>query len=329
MIRKLINLNSYYKGPKSAHFNGKIFLNTHGPNKKHSLRKVLHWHLKRQTDHWPNKVLNKFSDCPPQLVDGNDIRISFVGHVTFLIQTQGINILTDPVWSKRASPFHFIGPKRIKNPGIEFKNLPPIDAVWVSHNHYDHLDISTLRKLWKYHKPRIITPLGNDTIMQKAGISSEAYDLWQCVCLAETINLHLYPMLHWSARGLFDKNKALWAAMVLETPAGNIYFVGDSGYGDGFYFRQAQEKFNSFKAALLPIGAYEPRWLTGEVHMSPLEALKAQQDLGNPLMIPMHYDTFPLADEGYNQALLHLEQGLKDFPNSNVKILEVGEHIYL
>ncbi|WP_052046303.1 MBL fold metallo-hydrolase [Candidatus Paracaedibacter symbiosus] len=320
---------SYYKGPKSNHFDGTVFFNHNAPNTRHSLYDVISWLWKRKPNPWPKYVANTFTDVPPKRVLGDEIRISFVGHVTFLIQTQGLNILTDPIWSKRASPFQFIGPKRVNDPGINFDNLPPIDIVWVSHNHYDHLDLPTLQRLWKRDKPRIITPLGNDTIINKVNVPAEAYDLGECASLSKSVKLHLEPMLHWSARGRLDRNKALWAAMILETPAGNIYFIGDSGYGDGTYFRQAREKFTSFKAALLPIGAYAPRWFMKDIHMNPEETLKAQRDLGNPLMIPTHYDTFPLADESYGEALTTLEKAHLHYPNNPLKILKVGAHMFL
>lgn len=324
-----LKLKTYYKGPKSNTFDGKRFFNVEGDNRIPTVLDLLKWRLFDKARPWPKYVENKFDDIPPQRVPGTDIRISFVGHVTILIQTQNLNILTDPVWSNRASPFQLIGPRRINKPGIEFEHLPPIDAVWVSHNHYDHLDLPILKKLWDVHRPRIITPLGNDVIMQKAGITAEAYDLGENVCLKEGITLHLEPMLHWSARGLFDRNKALWAAMVLETPSGNLYYVGDTGYGEGVYFKQVAAKFKSFRACFLPIGAYEPRWFMKNVHMNPEEALKARHHLGNPLMIPMHYDTFPLANEGYKEALGTLKEHLKTYSDNQVKILEIGEHFLL
>lgn len=328
-MKNFLKFKPYYSGPKTDHFDGNTFFNSHGPNKLHSLKEVLAWQLKKPKSNWPKYVANNYFDIPPISVLEKEIRISFVGHVTLLIQTQGLNLLTDPVWSDRASPFQFIGPKRINKPGIDFDNLPPIDVIWISHNHYDHLDLATLKKLWIQDKPRIITPLGNDTILKKAGIDSEAYDLGDQVSLSQEIKLHLEPMLHWSARGLFDKNKALWAAMVLTTPFGNFYFIGDSGYGDGYYFRQACKKFKSFKIAFLPIGAYEPRWFMRNVHMNPHDALNALQDLGSPLMVPIHYDTFPLADEEYGQALKELEKEQIKLPDLRIKVMEIGEFLLL
>ena len=167
----------YYEGKMSDHFDGNRFFDPEIDDKKNFLS-FLKWKLTGKSIKWPSRVDVIKYDEPPERVFGDNLRISNVGHVTFLIQTQGINILTDPVWSERASPFSFIGPKRVINPGIKFENLPPIDIVWISHNHYDHLDIDTIKKLWKHHKPRIITPLGNDTIIHSydKNIKVEAYD---------------------------------------------------------------------------------------------------------------------------------------------------------
>ena len=178
------------------------------------------------------------------------MRLSFVGHASWLIQTAGLNILVDPVWSERASPFTWAGPKRHNDPGIAFEALPKIDIVLVSHGHYDHLDIATLSKLSAKFSPRVITPLGNDVTMRAAdsAIRAEAFDWQDRVELGNGVAVTLVPTRHWSARGLFDRNKALWASFVLETPAGKIYIVCDSGYGDGRHFRRVARGARSVAA---------------------------------------------------------------------------------
>ncbi len=205
------------------------------------------------------------------------MRFSFVGHASWLIQTAGQNILVDPVWSERASPFSFAGPKRHNDPGIAFDALPPIDAVLVSHGHYDHLDVATLSRLAAKFSPRVITPLGNDVTMRAAdsAIRAEAFDWHDRVDLGNGLAVTLVSTRHWSARGLFDRNKALWASFVLETPAGKIYIVCDSGYGSGVHFRRVREAHGPLRAAILPIGAYEPRWFMKDQHMNPEDAVKA------------------------------------------------------
>ena len=207
-----------------------------------SLGEVLRWQFgpDRQRQPWPEWAPSPYADTPPPRVTGDKVRLSFVGHASWLIQTSGLNILIDPVWSDRASPFTFAGPKRHNAPGIAFDALPPIDIALVSHGHYDHLDVATLSKLNAKFSPRVITPLGNDATMRSAdsAIRAEAFDWHHRIELGNGIAVTLVPTRHWSARGLFDRNKSLWASFVLETPAGKIYIVCDSGYGDGKHFRR-------------------------------------------------------------------------------------------
>lgn len=310
------------------HFDGKRFYDPIRPMKS-SFLYFLKWQLTKNRRSWPSVVPNTQFDIPPQRVDGQALRISNVGHVTFLIQTQGLNILTDPVWSQRASPLSFIGPKRVIQPGIHFDDLPEIDLILVSHNHYDHLDVVTLDKLWKRDKPRIIVPLENDTIIKayNADIEVEAYDWGESVVINEKMQVHLDPMQHWSARGLFDQNKALWAAFTLTSDSGPIYFVGDAGYGEGEYYKEAKQKYGHFRAALLPMGAYEPRWFMQYPHMNPEDMLKAHLDLGSPYTIPSHYHVFRLTDEGYGEVLTDLEKAMEKLEiGENIKLLSVGEY---
>jgi L-ascorbate metabolism protein UlaG (beta-lactamase superfamily) len=182
---------------------------------------------------------------------------------------------------------------------VAFDKLPPIHAVVVSHGHYDHLDIATLSRLAAVHRPRVITPLGNDTIMRNRdpSIAAESYDWGDRVELGPGVAVTLLPSRHWSARSLSDRNMSLWASIVIETPAGRIYFVADSGYDDGRHFREAGERHGPFRLAILPIGAYEPRWFMAPQHMNPLDAVRAHRDLGAGLSIAIHFATFPLTDE--------------------------------
>ena len=292
-----------YAGPVSDHFDGTHFFDPDGsPPKK--LSEVLRWQLGsgRQREKWPEWVPSPYADTPPPRVDGARIRVSFVGHASWLIQTAGLNILADPVWSERASPLAFAGPKRHNDPGIAFDKLPVIDIVLVSHGHYDHLDLATLSKLSAKFAPRVITPLGNDVTMRSADstIRAEAFDWQDRVELGAGVAVTLVPTRHWSARGLFDRNKALWASFVLETPAGKIYIVGDSGYGDGKHFRRVGQAHGPLRLALLPIGAYEPRWFMCDQHMNPSDAVKALADCGATQALAHHHGTFQLTDEAIN-----------------------------
>jgi L-ascorbate metabolism protein UlaG (beta-lactamase superfamily) len=240
------------------------------------------------------------------------LRLSYIGHASLLIQTWGLNLLLDPVWSKRASPFRSVGPKRVNAPGIEFSELPPIDAVLVSHGHYDHLDVVTLSQISAVHRSRVITPLGNDAIMRNhnPAIAAEAYDWQDRVGLGKGVYVTLVPSKHWSARSLSDRNMSLWASFVIETPSARIYFVADSGYGDGHHFRNARKRHGPFKLAILPIGAYEPRWFMRDHHMNPAESVQALIDCGAELALAHHYGTFQLTDESIDAPLVALSEAL-------------------
>jgi L-ascorbate metabolism protein UlaG (beta-lactamase superfamily) len=327
----LTSCTDYYDGGISDHFDGKRFYDPEKKSNNNSLS-FIKWIFIRKAKSWPKHIDVESYDIPPKRVYGDEIRVSNVGHVTFLIQTQGINILTDPAWSKRASPFGFIGPKRVIDPGIKFEDLPDIDLVWVSHNHYDHLDLPTLEKLWNRFKPRIITPLGNDAIIHSYNkeIIVEAFDWGDSVKINDDIQIHLSPMQHWSRRGLFDRNKALWAALTIVTKGGNIYFIGDSGYGDGRYFKRDKTKFGKYRLVLMPMGAFEPRWFMKYSHMDPEEFVLAHIDLGKPFSIPSHYDVFKLTDEGRGEATIALRRALKKHNvGKNVHELKVGEYWFV
>jgi len=297
----------YYDGPVSDHFNGTHFVDPDGVPPK-SIADTIRWWAGPAKTPWPAWAPSAFADRPPARVHGDRWRISYVGHASLLLQTAGLNLLIDPVWSERASPFTFAGPKRVNDPGVAFEALPDIDAVLVSHNHYDHLDVATLSRLGAGHRLRIVTPLGNDTIMRAhdEAIAAEAYDWHQRVALSDTVSVTLVPVRHWSARGLFDRNRALWAGFALETPAGRILHIADSGYGEGRHFRAARQRYGPFRLAVLPVGAYEPRWFMGPQHMNPEEAVKAFADSGAELALGHHYGTFQLTDEGIDAPVAAL-----------------------
>ncbi|KRR18451.1 hypothetical protein CQ14_34790 [Bradyrhizobium lablabi] len=319
-----------YDGPTSDHFDGMRFFDPDGVPPK-SLAEVLRWQFgsDRKRASWPDWVPNAHSDTPPPRVSGDKVRLSFVGHVSWLIQTRDLNILVDPVWSLRASPLSFAGPKRHNDPGIAFDALPKIDVVLVSHGHYDHLDIATLSKLTEKFSPRVITPLGNDVTMRDtdAAIKAEGFDWQDRVELGNGIAVTLVPTRHWSARGLFDRNKALWASFVLETPAGKLYIVCDSGYGEGKHFRRVAEQHGPLRLAILPIGAYEPRWFMKDQHMNPSDAVKALADCGAREALAHHHGTFQLTDEAIDAPVNALADALKEakIPPERFAALKPGQ----
>ena len=319
-----------YSGPITDHFDGVRFFDPHGVPPK-SLRDVLRWQFgsRRQRATWPSWVPSPHADQPPPRVTGDKMRLSFVGHASWLIQTAGVNILVDPVWSARVSPFSFAGPKRRNDPGIAFEALPNIDVVLVSHGHYDHLDVPTLSRLAATFAPRVVTPLGNDIAMRMAdpAIRAEAFDWHDRVELGNGLTVTLVATRHWSARGLFDRNRALWASFVLETPAGKIYIVGDSGYGEGAHFRRVAEAHAPIRLALLPIGAYEPRWFMRDQHMNPEDAVKALQDCGAEAALAHHHGTFQLTDEAIDAPVIALAEALEQaqIPRERFLALQPGQ----
>jgi L-ascorbate metabolism protein UlaG (beta-lactamase superfamily) len=323
-------MSRYYHGPVSDHFDGERFFDPDGVPPR-SRWDLLRWYRSRRVSRakWPRAAPSPYADRPPARVEGTALRISAVGHASFLIQTAGRNILLDPVWSERASPFRFIGPKRVNAPGIAFADLPPIDAALVSHGHYDHLDVATLSRLAAAHRPRVITPLGNDTIMRNhdPAIAAEAYDWGERADLGGGVAATLVPTRHWSARNLSDRNMALWASFIIDTPGGRIYFVADSGYGDGRTFRNARERHGPFRLAILPIGAYEPRWFMREMHMNPAEAVQAFIDCGAGLALAHHYGTFQLTDEAIDAPVAALGEALQSasIPPERFRRLRPGQ----
>ncbi len=287
--------------PRSDHFDGERFFNPGGGNPR-GFRDLLKWQFGRNQGAWPAWVENTAQPALPATLGPRECAVTFVGHATFLLQFAGLNILTDPIWSDRCSPVSWAGPKRVRAPGLDFAALPRIDLVLLSHNHYDHLDLPTLKRLHAAHRPLIVTTLGNKPFLAAEGIDHVVeLDWWQAHEPRPGVKVTVTPAQHFAARGLTDRFKTLWGGFALETPAGKIWFAGDSGYYDGF--KAIGEKLGPFDLAFIPIGAYEPRWFMQPVHCTPAEAISIHRDVRARRSLGMHFGCFPLADDSYEQPV--------------------------
>lgn len=299
-----------YSGPVSDHFNGTRFINSGGAEAKGPLE-VIKWLLTRKRSKWNKKTNVPYGPKPETRVH-EGAKITFVNHSTFLIQVNGLNILTDPVWSERASPFSFAGPKRMRPPGLDINDLPPIDIVLISHNHYDHLDLPTLRMIIKMHRPRIFTPLGvKDFLCKKKIDVTKDMDWWDEFELQQHVKIICVPAQHFSGRGTADRDGTLWCGYLITRPGGNIYFVGDTGYSNRI-FKEVGSRFAPIRISLIPIGAYKPVWFMSPIHCSPEQALQIHLDLKSQTSIAAHFGTFPLADDGQDEPLQDLEAARAD-----------------
>ncbi|MGA8706355.1 MAG: MBL fold metallo-hydrolase [Steroidobacteraceae bacterium] len=302
-------MNPYYCGPPSDHFDGVRFFNPNHPDTDRSLADVLRWKLKERAAAWPRTVPAR-QTVPDARIAG--LRATIIGHASVLIQAGGLNVLTDPVWSERASPLPIAGPRRVWAPGVAFECLPRIDAVLLSHNHYDHMDLATLRRLHNEHAPLMLAPLGNDAILRRAihGVRAVTGDWWERIELGNGGEVTIVPAYHWSARGVRDRRMALWCGFMLETGAGRAYFAGDTGYGDGRIFHQLRQRVGRPDLALIPIGAYAPRWFMSAQHTDPDEAVQIFENLEAARAVGIHWGVFQLTDEDRREPPARLLEAL-------------------
>jgi L-ascorbate metabolism protein UlaG (beta-lactamase superfamily) len=308
---------------KSDHFDGSRFVNYTGAAGQ-PFTLVPRMLLEPRTA-WPARV-DVRPQQPPAL-DGSAAVVTFVGHSTFVIQTTAGNILTDPMYSQRAGPLNLMGPRRVRQPAVPFEDLPAISMVLLSHNHYDHCDVRTLRMIAERFDPIVITPLGNGRIAHSCGLRRvEELDWWQ-EAKSSPLPVALTPAHHFSARHPLDKNRALWGGFVLSPPGARIFFAGDTAYAP--FIHDVRRRLGPIDLALLPIGAYEPRWFMRIVHMNPAEAVRAHIDLASPLSVGMHFGTFQLTSEGIDEPLQALAEAClaNNIPPSQFRTLAFGESV--
>lgn len=303
--------NRYHRGPASDHFDGERFFNPGQPATDRSLRDIWRWRRESRPARWPAAV-PVAPARPERAVDR--LRVTMVGHATLLIQAGGFNLLTDPVWSARASPFRFAGPKRVTAPGIAYADLPPIHAVLLSHCHYDHLDVATLGRLHRDHRPLMAMPLGNDAIVRRAVPDARIAvgDWGDRIALGQGLATTLVPANHWSARGVRDRRMALWCGHYLHLPHDRVWFAGDTGLGDGAVFRAINRDLGPPAVAAIPIGAYDPRWFMGPQHLDPAEAVRVMGLVGAARAIGIHWGTFRLTDEPRDEPPALLARALAE-----------------
>ena len=309
--------------PVPDHFDGLRFFNPHAPQGK-TLEDVRRWRQMRQKASWPHHIDDPIFP-PPGRVAHDHISATFIGHSTFVVQVGGICVLTDPIWSKRCSPVFFAGPRRVRQPGQRLSALPGVDLLLVTHNHYDHMDLPTLRRVRARWAPKVATGLGNARHLAKADIPSAVeLDWWQSVDLAGA-RVTYVPAQHFSSRGLYDRNQCLWGGFVIEAGGAVVYFAGDSGYCP--HFAEIGQRFPRIDLALLPIGAYEPRWFMRQQHVNPEEAVRAHLDLRARRSIGMHFGTFQLTDEAIDAPVLALREArsLAGLSEADFDVLGFGE----
>jgi L-ascorbate metabolism protein UlaG (beta-lactamase superfamily) len=318
-----------HKGPESDHFNGRIFLNPDDPSKSRSrgLFAMIKWAFTGDRGEWTwlSEKDTKFSFPEQQPVDPSEIVITFINHSTFLVQAGTLNMLTDPIWSERASPYNWIGPKRMRPPGVRFGDLPSIDLVLLSHNHYDHLDLPTILQLKTDHHPLFITPLGVGRFLNRHQITQTVeLDWWNRYEMDSNVTITSVPARHFSGRGIFDRDQTLWCGYVLQICGQTLYFAGDTAYGS--FFTDIGEAFD-IDLSIIPIGAYKPRWFMQPIHANPADAVQIHKDVQSFRSIASHFGTFPMADDAMKEPPEDLSKALDNcgLIEADFQILEEGE----
>lgn len=320
----------YYTGPVSDHFDGMCFFlpGQATTARKGSLMTIAKLRFSGNRARWPAHFQSPHAGAkPPRRVEG--VRITLVGHASFLVQIAGRNLLIDPVWSQRASPTRWLGPKRVNPPGIALADLPPIDAVLITHNHYDHMDLATIRRLWHAHRAPVIAPLGNHAILGDShrDLTVTELDWHDRHDLAPDLAITLLPSQHWSARGLNDRRMTLWGSFLIQIPGFTLLHIGDTAYGDGGTFRDIRARYGAPDLAVIPIGAYEPRWFMQAAHVNPEESVQAMLDLGAARALGHHWGTFQLTDEPIEAPAKDLDVALakRGIPPEHFVALRPGQ----
>ncbi|MGA0557838.1 MBL fold metallo-hydrolase [Larkinella sp. VNQ87] len=316
-----------YQGPVTDHFDGKQFHNYNGAQAK-GLLEALQWMLSgRDQKPWGAFRNVPPGPPPPSRVAGSEVRVTFVNHSTVLLQFDSLNVLTDPVWYDRTSPYQWAGPKRNRPPGIRFDDVPKIDILLISHNHWDHLDIETVQRLCQRDQPKVYCPLGVKAFLEEQGCRNVTELDWHgSAVFNDSTTIRCVPAQHFSGRGMFDRDATLWCGFIVDSQtAGKLYFVGDTGYGA--FFKEIGAKYGPMRLSMVPIGAFKPTWFMAPIHCSPIEAVQIHEDIRSQQSVAIHYGTFPLADDGENEPIEELRKVAQNRPGlaDHFWILPEGE----
>lgn len=319
-----------YIGGISDHFDGKRFYNLSAREPRHYFQAIKGFLVGDiKLGRWEKKI-NKVYAAPQERVLGEQLKATFVNHSTVLLQTQGLNILTDPIWSDYCGPVPGLAPKRYRQPGVAFEDLPAIDMVVISHSHYDHLDLPSLQRLHEKFNPVFFVGLGNKSLLEQAGIDKVVeLDWWQAYQFSDSLTVWGTPAQHWSRRGLFDQNKRLWMSYVLETPGGPVFFAGDTAMAP--HFEMIKDRFGAPRLSLLPIGAFKPEFFMRGSHLSPKQAVAVHKVLQSQFSIAIHFGTFRLGIDSQSEPLEALSLALDENPleDSVFAVLDFGESLSL
>jgi L-ascorbate metabolism protein UlaG (beta-lactamase superfamily) len=294
--------------PVSDHCDGYRFFNIHDRTVR-GIRDVWRWHRQANRVAWPVEVEDPGQPPPPDRVGDEEVALTFLGHATFLARMGAIGVLTDPVFTAHAGPFGRFGPRRVRPPAFPIARLPDVRIVLVSHSHYDHLQPRSLCALERRFAPQFVTGLGLASYLRRRGLKRVIeLDWWQRIEGPGGIRITYVPAQHFSRRGLRDTNRSLWGGFVIERTGRSVYYAADSAYCP--HFAEIGRRFPSLDVALLPIGAYEPRWFMDIVHVNPEESVRALRDLGARHAVAMHFGTFQLTDEGIDEPVEALKREL-------------------
>lgn len=327
----LLGANRPNQTSLSDHFDGHRFINFNSES-SYTFGDMMKWFWEMKVVPWPTWVEDPPEPKPPISVSAGELGVTFINQSTMLVQADGVNFLTDPIWSKNAGPVSWLGLKRVRAPGVKMEDLPKIDVILLSHDHYDHMDLPTLEALWARDQPIILVGLGSKSLLESRGLRNVVeMDWWQEFNLTSTgMKFVFVPARHASGRGPFSRDKSLWGGFVVVTSCGRIYFAGDTGYGS--HLNAIHERFPDFRLAMLPIGTYEKRWFMQSQHMNPADAVKAHWLLRARQSIGMHYGTFSFhteqaidAHEGDLRNALNLE----GVPQSEFLVLKFGEGCFV